>query len=83
MEKLKLFQGDTIKFTLYGNMDPYPTCIGTVEHVYGVGYVTALLGKDFYFIDVTITDVLDGHWGKDELVGHKVRIRNDYNIEKI
>lgn len=82
-KKLKLFQGDTIKFKYYSNIDPYPTCIGKVVHVYGVGYLTSLLGKDFYDIDVEITDVLDNHWAKDELIGRKSRIRNDFDIEKI
>jgi len=83
MEKLKLEKGDTIKFKFYSNIDPYPTCIGTVEHVYGVSYRSSLLNKDLYEIDVMITDVLNNHWAKNKLIGHKIRIRSDFDIEKI
>ena len=78
---MKLFQGDKIKFKYYTNMDPYPICIGKVEHVYGPSFIQSLYDK--YNIDVTIEDVLDNHFAKDKLIGHKVRIRNDFDIEKI
>lgn len=78
---MKLFQGDKIKFKYYTNMDPYPICIGKVEHVYGPSFIQSLYSK--YNIDVIIEDVLDNHFAKDELIGHKVRIRNDFDIEKI
>ena len=76
----ELKKGDRIKFKYYSNIDPYPVCIGTVDHVYGIGYITALLGKSFFQIDVIIDEVLNNHWYKD-LVGRKVRIRNDFDIE--
>jgi len=78
---MKLFQGDKIKFTYYTNIDPYPICIGKVEHVYGPSFVQSLYDK--YNLDVIIEDVLDNHWNKEELIGRKVRIRNDFDIEKI
>lgn len=80
---MKLFEGDKIRFKYYSNIDPYPICEGIVKHVYGVGYITTLLGEDFYQIDVEISDVLDEHWSKNDLIGRKVRIRNDFDIEKI
>lgn len=79
--KMKLFQGDKIKFKYYSNIDPYPICIGEVEHVYGPSFLESLYDK--YEIDVKIIDVLDNHWNKDELIGRKIRIRNDFDIEKI
>ena len=78
---MKLFQGDKIKFTYYTNIDPYPICIGKVEHVYGPSFIQLLYDK--YSIDVIIEDVLENHFAKNELIGRKVRIRNDFNIEKI
>ena len=72
-------EGDNIKFTFYSNRYPYPICTGIVKHVYGIGYITALLGKSFFHIDVEITSVND-EWNKD-LIGHITRIRNDFDIE--
>ena len=72
-------EGDRIKFKYYSNIDPYPTCVGTVVHVYGPSFMEMLYKK--YSIDVKIDDVLDGHWAKDELIGRTSRIRNDFDIE--
>lgn len=73
-------EGDRIKFTFYSNIDPYPVCIGKVNHVYGVGYITSLLNKSFFHIDVTVESIENNHW-KTDLIGHEIRIRNDFNIE--
>lgn len=78
---MKIFEGDKIKFKYYSNIDPYPICIGKVEHVYGPSFMESLYDK--YQIDVIITDVLDEHHYRDELIDRKVRIRNDFDIEKI
>lgn len=78
---MKLFQGDKIKFTYYTNIVPYPVCIGKIEHVYGPSFIQLFYDK--YNIDVIIEDVLNNHWNKKELIGRKVRIRNDFDIEKI
>lgn len=80
IEEGVLKQGDKIKFTYYSNISPYPVCIGTVVHAYGIGYVTFLMGKRFYQIDVIVDEVLDNHF-KQDLVGKKIRIRNDFDIE--
>ena len=72
-------KGDKIRFTYYTNRSPYPKCTGIVKHVYGVGYVTAMLGKSYFQIDVEITSA-EGKWNQD-LVGHTSRIRNDFDIE--
>ena len=80
---MKLFEGDKIRFKYYSNIDPYPVCEGIVRHVYGVSYISSLIGDDKYSIDVEIENVLDNHFDTNNLIGRKVRIRSDFDIEKI
>lgn len=79
---MELKAGNNIKFKFFSNIDPYPTCIGTIKHVYGISYLDSLRGVSTYFIDVEITEVLHNHW-KQDLIGHTVRIRSDYEVEKV
>lgn len=71
--------GDKIKFVYYSSMHPYPKCTGVVKHVWGVGYLTSLMGKSYFQIDVVVSSV-EGKYYQD-LVGKTVRIRNDFDIE--
>lgn len=69
-------EGQSIRFIYYSNIDPRPRCTGTIEHVYGPGYIREMVGDREFDMDVYVTES-----ESKNLIGKSVRIRSNHDVE--